>query len=246
MKTLRSTGLTFSTVALVCFLAGCGGDVKQAQLQNEALRAELDALKVQAAAAEAARGEEVKRGEAGARDLAKLRGEVTQLRTTTRDAEKLRTENQRLKSENQQLRGASAAAAATPATPAPSAPEPGNFPREAWTMAGYASPESALVSAIWSMQQGNPKQYFDSLTPEEQLRMSKVWEGKSQEEIAAKHVGDTARITGMKVLNTQEISPDQVVLSVYIGGVDRAEKVSMKRVGNDWKFGGYIREPARP
>ena len=32
-------------------------------------------------------------------------------------------------------------------------------------------------------------------------------------------------------------------MSVYIDGVDRTEKVSMKRVGNDWKFGGFIREP---
>lgn len=245
MKTLRSMGLVYFATTFVFLLAGCGGDVKQAQQQNEALRAELAALKAQAAEAEAARGEEVKRVQAEARDLAKLRGEVTQLRTTTREAEKLRMENQRLQTENQQLRGAGASAAA-PAAPATPAPEPGNFPREAWTMAGYASPESALVSAIWSMQQGNPKQYFDSLTPEEQLRMSKVWEGKSQEEIAAKHQGDTSRITGMKVLTTQEVAPDQMVLSVYIGGVDRAEKVSMKRVGNDWKFGGFIREPARP
>ena len=113
-------------------------------------------------------------------------------------------------------------------------------------MAGYASPEAALVSAIFSMQQGNPKQYFDSLTPEEQLRMNKVWENKSAEEIAAKHVSDTAKITGMKVLNTQEVGADSVVLSVYIEGVDRAEKVAMKRVGTEWKFGGFIRDPAKP
>ena len=233
----------FLATVIFFLLAGCGGDVKQAQQQSDSLRAELDALKAQAAEAETARLEEVKRWQAEARDLAKLRAEITQLRTTTRDAENLRTENQRLKTENQQLRGANAAIATAPAAPPAPAPEPGNFPREAWTMAGYASPESALVSAIWSMQQGNPKQYFESLTPEEQLRMSKVWEGKSQEEIAAKHQGDTSKITGMKVLNTQEVSPDQVVMSVYIGGVDRAEKVSMKRVGNEWRFGGYIREP---
>ena len=136
----------------------------------------------------------------------------------------------------------SVAVETTPAPPQPTS-APGSFPRESWTMAGYASPEAALVSAIFSMQQGNPKQYFESLTPEEQLRMTKTWEGKSQEEIAAKHQSDTSKITGMKVLNTQEVSADQVVMSVYIEGVDRAEKVSMKRVGNDWKFGGFIREP---
>ena len=72
--------------------------------------------------------------------------------------------------------------------------------------------------------------------------MAKVWEGKSQEEIAAKHQNDTAKITGMRVLNQQAISADEVQMSVYIEGVDRAEKLSMKRIGQDWKFGGFMRE----
>ena len=111
-------------------------------------------------------------------------------------------------------------------------------------MAGYQSPEAALVSAIWSMQQGNPKQYFDSLTPEEQLRMTKVWENKSQAEIAAKHQADTAPISGMRVTETQPISTEETVMKVFIEGVNREERVSMKRVGNEWKFNGFIREPA--
>jgi len=93
------------------------------------------------------------------------------------------------------------------------------------------------------MQQGNPKQYFDSLTPEEQARMAKVWEGKSPEEIAAKHVSDTAQITGMRVTGTQVVSPDETVMKVFIEGVNREEQVRMKKVGDDWKFGGFLRDP---
>lgn len=204
------------------------------------MRAEVEALRASSAEAETVRVADSKRSQADAQDVARLRGEVTQLRTTAKDAEKLRAENQLLRGENQKLRGT--ASAANP-PPAPTTPPAGAFPRESWSLAGYTSPEAALVSAIWSMQQGNPKQYFESLTPEEQLRMTKVWEGKSAEEIAAKHQNDTSKITGMKVLNQQAISADEVQLSVYIEGVDRAEKVSMKRVGNDWKFGGFIREP---
>jgi hypothetical protein len=173
--------------------------------------------------------------------VARLRGEVTQLRTAAKDAEKLRAENQQLRNENQTLRGA-ASATAPPVQPQPQQ-QATAFPRESWTFAGYGSPESALVSAIWSMQQGNPKQYFESLTPEEQLRMTKVWEGKSPEEIAAKHVSDTAKITGMKILTSQEVAPGQTILSVQIDGVDRTERVNMQRIGNDWKFGGFIRDP---
>jgi len=94
------------------------------------------------------------------------------------------------------------------------------------------------------MQQGNAKQYYESLTAEEQQRMAKIWENKTAEEISAKHMNDTAKITGMKILTSQEVAPGQMVMSVFIEGIDRAEKVSMKLVDGEWKFGGYVREPA--
>lgn len=223
--------------------------MKKVQADNEALRAEISELKARAEAdaqASSARGSELKRLQTDAADAARLRGEVTQLRTGSKDGDRLRAENQQLKTENQKLRGTIAAAPPEVAPAATAATAPGVFPRESWSFAGYTSPEAALVSAIWSMQQGNPKQYFESLTPEEQLRMTKTWEGKTPEEIAAKHQNDTAKITGMRVLNQQAISAEEIQMNVYIEGVDRAEKVSIKKVGNDWKFGGYIREPAKP
>jgi hypothetical protein len=244
MKTNRYLYGAVSSAMCLFLMAGCGDNAKKLQAENDGLRAEIAELKTRAEAESQsgnARATELKRAQSDAQDLVRLRGEVTQLRTAAKDIEKLRAENQQLRAENQQLRGATAATPAT-TTPAP-APVPGSFPRESWSHAGYASPEAALVSAIYSMQQGNPKQYFESLTPEEQARMSKTWENKTEAEIAAKHQGDTAAITGMKVLNTQEAPGGQVVMSVYIEGVDRTEKVSMKRVGNDWKFNGFIREP---
>ena len=240
MKTKSFMSLALGVV-LAISLTGCGGDTKKLQQENESLRAELESLRGHSAEAEAARAADSKRSQADAQDVARLRGEVTQLRNGSKDLEKLRSENQQLKTENQKLRGEAATAATPP--PPPATPPTGTFPRESWTFAGYTSPEAALVSAVWSMQQGNPKQYFESLTPEEQARMAKAWEGKSQEEIAAKHQNDTAKITGMRVLNQQAVSADEVQMSVYIEGVDRAEKLTMKRVGQDWKFGGFMRDP---
>ena len=239
---MKTTNLFAAILILALLITGCGGEAKKLQAENEALRAELAELKARAdteAQSTATRDAELKRLQADAREAVRLRGEITQLRSGSKDAESLRAENLRLKAENQTLRGA----ASTAAAPTPTTPTAGDFPRESWTFAGYQSPEAALISAIWSMQQGNPKQYFESLTTDEQARMAKVWEGKSNEEIAAKHVSDTSKITSIKVLNTQETAPGQMVMSVYIGGVDRAEKVNMQRVGNDWKFGGFIREP---
>ena len=101
------------------------------------------------------------------------------------------------------------------------------------------------ISAVWAMKEGNPKTYFASLSVEEQGRMAKVWENKSEQEIVTKHQEDVSPITGVRVLDRQTISPDEVVMNVYIEGVGRMEKVSMKRVNEEWKFGGYIRNPAK-
>jgi hypothetical protein len=241
MKTMTFLGATLGTIVLVCSLTGCGGNSKPIEVENAALRAELAELKARAGETDAARDTEAKRAQTDAQDVARLRGEVTQLRTAAREVEKLRAENQQLRKENQTLRGATTAAANTPAAPTP--PPAGSFPRESWSFAGYASPEAALVSAIWSMQQGNAKQYFESLTQDEQLRMAKVWEGKTPEEIAAKHQADTAAITGLKVIQRDEAPDGNAVIKVFIEGVNREEQVRLQRVGNDWKFGGFIREP---
>jgi hypothetical protein len=235
----KFSGLAGGTI-ITFLLTGCGGDAKKLQSENGALRAEIAALQARSADADTARNAELKRQESDASDVARLRGEVTQLRNAAKDADKLRAENQRLRGENQKLRGA---ALATQAAPTPPTPATGTFPRESWSFAGYTSPEAALVSAIWSMQQGNPKQYFESLTPEEQLRMTKLWEGKSAEEIAAKHVVDTSKITGLKVIDKSITSDGVFNMNVHIEGVDRVETVVLKRVGEDWKFDGFKRDP---
>jgi cell division protein FtsB len=247
MSNVRIFNSVLGVAVGVFLFTGCdGGTAKKLQAENDALRAEVEALRAHASTpeAEAARDAELKRLQKDAGDAARLRGEVTQLRNATKDTEKLRGENQQLRDENQKLRGAvTSATAVPPPPPAPAPAVPNTFPRESWTFAGYTSPEAALVSAIYSMQQGNPKQYFESLTPEEQARMTKVWEGKSAEEIAAKHQNDTAKITGMRVLNSTPIADDQVLMNVFIEGVNRPEQVRMRKVGNDWKFGGFMREP---
>jgi len=245
MNTTRYISAVLSGAAVIISLSGCGGgDAQKLQAENEALRVEVEALRARATTpeAEAARDAELKRLQAASQDAVRLRGEVTQLRTVAKDADKLRAENQQLKSENQKLRGATAAAEPVPAVPQPT---PGSIPRDSWSFAGYATPEAALISAIHSMQQGNPKQYFESLTPEEQLRMTKLWDNKTPEEIAAKHVSDTSKITGLRIVDKAVTSDGVISMNVQIEGTDRTEMVVLRRVGNDWKFDGFKREPAK-
>lgn len=219
---------------------------KAAQLrgENAALAAELQNLRDQApVTAEpgtAQQEQELQRLRGEAQDVFRLRNEVRQLRAVTNEAAILRAENQRLRVERPPAPVTVASSA-----PASEAALSDRFPKESWKFSGYATPESALVSAIWSMKEGNPKSYLESVSPEEQARLGKSWENKTEAEIITKHQSDVAPITGVRVLDRKEVSPEETQMNVYIEGVGRMEKVSMKLVGNDWKFGGFIRPPPK-
>jgi TolA-binding protein len=219
--------------------------VGQLRAEADAARNESQAQEQQAAASttsdEAQRQAELENLRGQTSELLRLRNQVNQLRSAAKEAERLRAEVQQLRSDNQQLRTAAGAApAATPATDAHD-----QFPRDKWAFSGYATPDAALVSAIWAMKEGNPKTYLDSLAPDEKARLAKVWENKSEAEIAAKHQQDVSPITGMRILDRTTVAPDQVQMNVYIQGVDRMEKVSMVLIDNEWKFNGYIRDPKK-
>lgn len=232
----------FIAVVAIGFAVWQRQQLSASRIENAALRAELDAPAAPSTGAaddSEQRNAELQRLRAESQELVRLRGEVTRLRLATNDTERLRAENRQLRSDNAQLRTSATAASPVPARAAGAGAV---FPKSAWTFAGYKTPEDALVSAIWSMQQGNPRQYFDSLTPDEQARMTQAWEGKSPEEIAAKHRNDTAPINGIRVLQSDAASDTEHIITVLIGGVNRQERVRMQRIGEEWKFGGFIRE----
>lgn len=210
--------------------------------QNENLQARLTALEKQIEEGErgvssSARELDVLRQRSA--ELMKLRNEVTQLRAGNQALQQLQAENQRLKQQLQQRGGEGAMAE----LPVPGAPGADHFPRESWKFAGYASPQSALVSAIWAMREGNPQTYLDSLSPNEQQRMALNWQNMSQEQIMAKHKSDVANITGLRVLEQQNLAPDEIVMNVYLEGPGRVEKVRMNQVGQEWKFAGFVTDP---
>lgn len=244
----------FYTVLIIASAAFAAVNWRKAQLfqaDNENLRARVEALEASAEqSAQAA--ETVKANAEKARtqtsELLKLRNEVTQLRTSAKNAETLAAENQRLRSEVQQLHAHGGAAPAS-AVQQENLAGREQFPRQSWTFAGYTSPENALVSAIWAMREGDPKTYLDSLAPQEQQRLAQTWQSqnKSETEIAEKHKNDVAAISGMRILE-KNVTPNEVVMSVYLEGPGRVEKVRMNQVGQDWKFGGFIRDaqPQQP
>ena len=75
--------------------------------------------------------------------------------------------------------------------------------------------------------------------------MLQEWGNKPENELAAKHQQDVANITAVRILDRQSAAPGEVTMNVYIEGVGRMEKVLMKQIGNDWKFGGFVRPPPK-
>ena len=172
-------------------------------------------------------------------EVHKLRVQVRQLQAAAAATEELRNENFKLRS----LPAKSAATAPTaPTTPAANTD---HFAKSDWTFAGYSTPEASLISAVWSMAKGDPQAYMAGLTPEEQARMTQQWQGKTAEEIAAKHLNDTASITGVRVLERQVIADDQVQVKVLTEGPDRVSTAILRRIDGQWKYDGMVRPPAK-
>ena len=235
----------FVIILIVALTAAAGLGWRKAvlmQQEKQRLGTEIEALKQQLAALteEQTQRQEAqsKKAMAEAQELAKLRGEVSRLRVSGTEADKLRAELGALKAQNQQLRNQPAAEAAPAAAAAAD-----QFPRQSWAFSGYATPEAALVSAIWAMKEGKPQVFLDSLSPEEQQRMAQIWQGKSEGEIAAKHQSDVGNIQGMRILSRTPISNTEMQMQVFLEGANRVETFKMNQAADQqWKFGGFIRK----
>lgn len=201
--------------------------------ENEGLRRQLASL---AEEQRQTRERDSKEATANAQELAKLRAEVSRLRVATNETEKLRAEVGALKTQTRESR-AQPAANATPTAP-------DQFPRQSWAFSGYATPDAAVVSTVWAMKEGKPQVFLDSLSPEEQQRMAQSWQGKSEEEIAAKHQKDVGNIQGVRILSRTPISPTEVQMQVFLEGANRVETFKMNQAADQqWKFGGFVRNP---
>ena len=233
------------TLLVIGTLVGVVGSVsgwkKVSQLRDEnaALKATLAAAqkeaKEESAALESKYRGEIEKLEADAKEVYKLRGEVVQLRGGAKAITDLQEANRRLNAQNQELRGAANSNTAS------GIESQQIFPKENWQFLGYTTPEDALVSAIYSMQEGDTQAYFDSLAPEEQQRMAERWQDKSEEEVSDKHQNDVSAISGLQVLNRTDVSATEVLMDVYIEGPGRMETVSMQLIDEEWKFKGYVR-----
>ncbi|EEF61579.1 hypothetical protein [Pedosphaera parvula] len=166
------------------------------------------------------------------KELPRLRNELQQLRRSTNELAKLRLENQQLNARQRE-------SVALPSTPVFS--QGVLMSKENWVFAGYATPESALQSAVWAMSKGDPKTFIASLSPEMQTEMKKEWDQKPESQIAAEGKEGMQKITGYRIQSTKTISADEVILSMHLEGEDKVEDLTMKRLGSEWKLAGPVK-----
>ena len=163
------------------------------------------------------------------KELLRLRGEAGVLRQQSQELETLRNENR-------QARAALASGHKIPIAAATA----NYWPRDTWAFAGFASPEAALQSSLWAANKGDFKTFLSSTTGELQKKVEQDIEQKSESEISAKAMAETANLKSVSVLNSEAQSDDALVLTVAFedGATTHTTKLLMQKIGNDWKLSG--------
>ena len=154
-------------------------------------------------------------------ELLRLRGEAGLLRRQTRELEAVRNENLR-------ARGGVPAATAE------------YWPRGSWAFAGYASPDAALQTSLWSGNNGDLKALRASLTGDELKHLDQELAGKSETEVLTSAKDNFANLKSVRVLNREVQADDAVMLTAAFEDWTNTHtvKLLMKKMGNDWKYSG--------
>ena len=173
-------------------------------------------------------------------ELPKLRGEIGLLRRQVLELGKLREENARL--------GATAAIKVQPGSQgfvermAKIIYRDKHFPKDTWSFAGYADPETALATWTWAMNKGDRNIMLASLAPEAQPEWQKIFEGKSDEEIAKEFSSSAAKIAGYTLHSRQMISDNEAVIALVMdlpdGTQTDEQKMRVKKFAEEWKIVG--------
>ena len=218
MRAILAIGL----IALTAGLAVQTLRLRQAIAKNQQLEGQIAELRSVAATADASRRAANPSGGEDRTELLRLRNQVAQLRAATNEVHELRAGIQH-----------------SPASSRATQPAAEFVPRESWTFVGYATPEAACQSMFFAMSQRDQNAFVDALSPEEAARHSEQFADK-QEQIAEKWSRQTEKImkiTGYRILERNELSPEEMVLVIY-AGKQGLLPMQMKKVGDQWKFAG--------
>jgi RNA polymerase sigma factor (sigma-70 family) len=117
-------------------------------------------------------------------------------------------------------------------------------PPSSFKFMGYATPESAVESMLWTADRGEPlEKLADGITPEQMALFKNKMAGKSEEEIRQGCIAWANSLAGYRITGKDVISDDEVHLHIHAqpsaDGLHTGHTVLiMKRVDGSWKFAG--------
>ena len=169
------------------------------------------------------------------RELLRLRGQVGVLRLQARELETAREENR-------QARGALESSLKNQNTARPAATAD-YWPQDSWTFKGYASADAALQSSLWAANNGDLKVLLASVSGELREHMEEDFKGKSETEASIKAMDEVSGMKSVRVVSREAQGDDTAVLTVEFADrtESRTEKLVMKKIGNEWKVAGPVR-----
>jgi RNA polymerase sigma factor (sigma-70 family) len=108
---------------------------------------------------------------------------------------------------------------------------------------GYATPEAALKSFIWSESTGDLDKLLAACTPEQASRMKAKTAGKSGEEIRRLLVEEAKNRSNYEITEKEAMSDDEVRLHLRVQPYPGHPNVGndlqvMQMIGNEWKYAG--------
>ena len=121
--------------------------------------------------------------------------------------------------------------------PLPVVSDQTEFPKTSWHFAGYSNPESAFLSCMWAVSNGDVKTLLASSSPTAQKRLK-----AGHEIITAKDKADFAVTTGYQILDKEVVSENEVTFEIHAQGLEQTVKFSLQRIGGDWKVNGSVKQ----
>jgi RNA polymerase sigma factor (sigma-70 family) len=128
-----------------------------------------------------------------------------------------------------------------------------NFPQSSWNFAGFANPQSALVTVFWASTKSDTKTLLASITPYakrtqlQQIKDTMSRTGESEAEAYAERVRKTEKIPGFQIRGQDMVSDDQVLLHLNlqgtkIQGMEIQIDAKMIKTGNEWRLDDFVNE----
>jgi len=108
---------------------------------------------------------------------------------------------------------------------------------------GYATPEAALKSFIWSESTGNLDKLLAACTPEQGERMKAKTTGKSEEELKRLMVEEAKNRANYTITEKEIVSDDEVHLHLQVQPYPGHPRIGndvqvLQKIGGEWKYAG--------